>query len=138
MFAAWAAAAEGRGCPTPVAVAGAPLLGVILESLLSSHDFTAFERLLVVLERSALPRREQQELLAAMYLRHGFLQSAAREWMAVCEHKPDARALVGLAQVATAHGLPDDAATFADQARVLDPGSRAAHALLTALPAPVS
>jgi hypothetical protein len=73
-----------------------------------------------------------------MYLRHGFLQSAAREWMAVCEHEPDARALLGLARVAAAHGMPEDAATFAAQSLVLDPDNDAARALLADSAAPVA
>jgi tetratricopeptide (TPR) repeat protein len=137
VFAAWAAAAQGRPAK-PVGVAGAPLLGVILETLLRDHDFTAFERLAGVLKASALARREQRELLAGMYLRHGFLQSAAREWMAVCEHEPDARALLGLARVAAAHGMPEDAATFAAQSLVLDPDNDAARSLLASSAAPVA
>jgi hypothetical protein len=65
-----------------------------------------------------------------MYLRFGFLQSAAREWMAVCEDAPDPRALVGLARVALAHGQPADASTFAAHALALDPNSMAAQRLL--------
>ena len=50
-----------------------------------------------------------------MYLKHGFLQSAAMEWMAVCETSPDVRALLGLARVAHANGQLDDAAVFAGE-----------------------
>ena len=51
----------------------------------------------------ASPARERRELLAAMYLRRGFLESAADEWIAaVQEDGADARALFGLAQVAPA------------------------------------
>jgi tetratricopeptide (TPR) repeat protein len=137
VFDAWAAAAHGRPAAA-VGVAGAPLLGVILEALLRNREFTAFERLVAVLEASALPRREQRELLARMYLRYGFLQAAAREWMAVCEHEPDARALLGLARVAAAHGLPEEAATFAGQALVLDPGCDEARALAPGAATPVA
>jgi tetratricopeptide (TPR) repeat protein len=133
VFAGWEALAAGRPAERALRVAGTPLLGVILETLLAMHDFTSFELLLPLLEGSELPRREQQELLAKMYLRYGFLQSAAREWMAVCEAEPDARALLGLAHVAHAHGLPEDAAVFAGQALELDPGSVTAQALLAAV-----
>jgi hypothetical protein len=51
--------------------------------------------------------------------------------MAVCEQGPDARALVGLAQVAAAHGLLADAANFASEALALDRGSAVAEALLS-------
>ena len=71
-----------------------------------------------------------------MYLEHGFLQSAAREWMAVCESRPDARALLGLARVAQAHGQLDDAAVFAAEALKHDPTSSGAKAILANSPAP--
>jgi tetratricopeptide (TPR) repeat protein len=111
-------------------VAATPLLGVILETLLAAHEFDTFEQLAKLLGRSALPQREQRELLASMYLKHGFLQSAAREWMAVCESRPDARALLGLARVAHAHGQLEDAAVFAAEALNHDPASVGARAIL--------
>jgi glycosyltransferase involved in cell wall biosynthesis len=114
-------------------VAATPLLGVILEAHLESHDFDTFEKLAKLLELSALPQREQRELLASMYLKHGFLQSAAREWMAVCESRPDARALLGLARVAHAHGQLEDAAVFAAEALNHDPASAGAKALLASI-----
>jgi hypothetical protein len=131
LFAACAAIAAGeparRGLPAP----STPMLFVILELLLRVGDFKAFEALHPLLEHSELPRREQRELLGGIYLRRGFLKSAAQEWMAVCSEQVDARALVGLARVAAAQGLGDDAATFATQALALDPGSAAARQLLT-------
>jgi len=50
--------------------------------------------------------------------------------MAVCETRPDVRALVGLARVADAHGLGEDSATFASEALALDPDNTMARALL--------
>ncbi|HEY1510402.1 MAG TPA: glycosyltransferase [Solirubrobacteraceae bacterium] len=137
-FAGWLDLANGapeqelRSLP----VAATPLLGVILETLLESHDFDTFEQLTKLLGRSALVQREQHELLASMYLKHGFLQSAAREWMAVCESRPDARALLGLARVAHAHGQLEDAAVFAAEALKHDPTSAGAKALVANSPAP--
>ncbi len=132
VFERWESLASGETPSGALRVAGTPLLGVILETLLAMHDFDAFELLVPMLEGSELPRREQRELLAGLYLRYGFLQSAAREWMAVCEHTPDARALVGLARVARAHGLPEDAAVLAGQALEFDPGNLGARHLLSA------
>ena len=123
VFAAWMAIADGQPAPRSLPVAGIPLLGVVLENLLQARDFKAFERLLPALECSELPVREQRELLGAAYLRHGYLASAAKEWMAVCSEQPDARALVGLARVAAAHGQHEDAVTFAAGALELDPGN---------------
>ena len=111
-------------------VAATPLLGVILESMLSAHDFDTFEQLTKLLDHSALARREQRELLAAMYLKHGFLQSAAKEWMAVCETSPDVRALLGLARVAQANGQLEDAAVFAGEVLKADPTSAGARQVL--------
>jgi hypothetical protein len=99
---------------------------VFLETLLWAHDFETFEQVAALLEPSELPWREQRELLASMYLRHGFLASAAQEWMAVCESEADARAFHGLARVAVANDQLEDAAVFAAEAIRLDPANRAA------------
>ncbi len=131
-FAGWLEIASG----TPeqelrrLPVAATPLLGVILETLLAAHDFDTFESLTKLLGRSALVQREQRELLAGMYLKYGFLQSAAQEWMAVCEAKPDVRALLGLARVAQANGQLEDAAVFAGEVIKADPTSAGARAIL--------
>jgi tetratricopeptide (TPR) repeat protein len=132
-FEHWAALTAGQLPARGLRVVATPLLGVILEQMLARHDFTSFEALLPLLHNSELPAREQRETLATMYLRFGFLQSAAREWMAVCETEPDPRALFGLARVAAAHGLTQDAVTFATQAVALDPAGEDGHAMLTAL-----
>jgi Tfp pilus assembly protein PilF len=98
--------------------------------MLRSQDFETFERLIPLLRNSALPEREQREQLASMYLGQGFLPQAAQEWMAVCESRPDARALVGLARVAQRHGALEDAAVFAGEALQHDPANAAARELL--------
>jgi tetratricopeptide (TPR) repeat protein len=131
-FAGWVEVASGtpeQELPS-LPVAATPLLGVILESLLGAHEFERFEKLVTLLTRSALPQREQRELLASMYLKHGFLQSAAREWMAVCETNPDVRALLGLARVARANGQLEDAAVFAGEVLKADPTSAGAREIL--------
>ena len=84
--------------PRQLPVAATPLLGAILETLLSAQDFKTFELLVGLIEHSALPEREQREMRASMYLRVGLLARAAQEWMAICESAPDGRALVGLAR----------------------------------------
>ena len=73
-----------------------------------------------------------------VYLRRGFLKSAAREWMAVCSEHPDVRALVGLARVSQAGGMPDEAASFAREALALDPSHAVARALAGAQPQAVA
>jgi tetratricopeptide (TPR) repeat protein len=130
VFAAWLElAGDPSAQPRSLPVAATPLLGVILETLLRGHDFDAFGRLIPLLRVSALPEREQRELLASMYLSHGFLPMAAQEWMAVCEYRPDARALLGLARVAERHGQREDATVFAAEALQHDPGNAAARDL---------
>ena len=135
LFEAWQAVSAGDGGPAALPLAAIPLLGTVLEALLRVEEFEQFERLLPLLHGSPLPVREQRELLASLYLRRGFLASAAEEWMAVCSERADARAMVGLAQVAAAHGLSDDAATFASEALSLDPENPIASQLLSAVAA---
>ena len=130
VFETWAAIAQGATDTTPVPVAGAPLLAVILETLLRGADGERFVALLPVLERSQLPRREQRELLAQMYLKAGLVDRAAQEWLAAASEAPDVRSMVGLAQVAVAQGMIEDAANFATAALELDPASAQAKALL--------
>jgi tetratricopeptide (TPR) repeat protein len=138
VFETWAATAQGATDTTPVPVAGAPLLAVILETLLRGADGERFVALLPVLERSRLPRREQRELLAQMYLKAGLVDRAAQEWLTAASEAPDVRSMVGLAQVALAQGMAQDAANFATAALELDPASAQAKALLSALPAPLA
>jgi tetratricopeptide (TPR) repeat protein len=98
-----------------------PAVAAMLEALLGVEAFEAFERLLPALDAIGLPARERRELLAAIYLRRGFLESAADEWIAACEEAggPDAAALGGLAQVAAARGLEEDARLLAAEAEKL-------------------
>jgi tetratricopeptide (TPR) repeat protein len=138
MFSGWVSILRGEAAPAGLPIAATLLLGVILETLLETHDFTTFERLLPLLKASTLPEREQRESLGGMYLRHGFLASAAQEWMPVCQAEPDARALSGLARVALAHGQVEEAAVFADQALILDPESEPARRVLALCPAPAA
>lgn len=138
LFAAWQelclGEAAGRSCSQAVV---APLSSA-LETLLGWRAFEAFELLLGLLERTPMPARERRELLGEMYLRNGFSASAADEWMAVCREQPDARALVGLARVAVANGMPREAEEFAASALAHDPASEAATLLLAQAQAQLS
>ena len=138
VFETWAAIAQGATDTRPVPVAGAPLLAVILETLLAGADGERFVALLPALEQSQLARREQRELLAQMYLKHGLIDRAAQEWIAAASEAPDVRSMVGLAQVAVAQGMIEDAGNFATAALELDPASAQAKALLSSLPAPIA
>ena len=106
-------------------------LEVMLEALLRVHDFKSFEVLLGALELTPLQPRERRELLAGMYLRRGFLASAAEEWMAVCEQEPDVPALLGLARVAAARGMAHEMSDFAAAALERDPDNEDAASLLS-------
>jgi hypothetical protein len=112
------------------------LLALTLEALLRVHEVDAFAELVPLVERLGLQRRERRELLASIYLRRGFLDSAGEEWVLACqEDGPDVRALFGLAQVAAGRGLLEDAQMFAEETRTLDPGHSGASRLLDALAA---
>jgi tetratricopeptide (TPR) repeat protein len=105
----------------------------LLPALLGAQEFEDFaraERLFMTAER--LPLRERREQLAQIYLHAGYLRSAAREWFAVCQSEPDARALTGLAQVSLTNRQPGPAERFAVAALKLEPHNAVAAALLKA------
>ncbi len=138
LFAAWVDVAEGRGEPcdatVPLPADAVVPLATTLEALLRVHEVEAFAALVGLLDGSPLPERERRELLAGMYLRRGFVASAAEEWLGVCRDDPrDVRGLVGLAQVAAAQGMIDDAIELAREAQVIEPGERRATRLLARL-----
>jgi tetratricopeptide (TPR) repeat protein len=133
-FHAWRAAAGGEESLEALPMESVPLLGVLLEALLRVREVDAFAKLLPVLDAVALPGREKRELLGMIYLRRGFLESAADEWVAACEESgPDPRALLGLAQVAYARDMREDALVFASEASAMDPHNAGAARLLEAL-----
>ena len=104
-----------------VPASAAPLVAVMLEALARLEDFDGFERLAGTVELLDLPWREQRELLATVYYRRGFLESAANEWFGVVQRLggPDERALLGMALLAEAQGLHEDARTLRDEAATL-------------------
>jgi tetratricopeptide (TPR) repeat protein len=121
LYSAWLAHLRGDRSVGQIPLAAVPLLELMLESLLRVQDFENFELLTELYSQAPLPERERRERLAQMYLRRGFIKSAAREWLAVCNDKPDVHALAGLAHVAMASGQPTNAHVFATQALALDP-----------------
>ncbi len=134
LFATWCDRAEGVEQPHALPLDAVVPLATALEALLRVQEFDAYETLVPLLAQTPLAPREQRELLAGMYLRRGFLASAAEEWMAVCEADPqDVRGLVGLAQVAAAQGMTDDALALAREAHTIEPGDGRATRLLERL-----
>jgi tetratricopeptide (TPR) repeat protein len=127
---AWRRLAAGEA-PLPVPADAVPVLAVAFEALLRVEEFDAVEPVLKAIEGSTLPVRARRELLANVYLRRGFLESAGEEWMAAANEGagPDADAFVGLAQVAWNMGETEDAIVFAREAATLDPTHRAAAGL---------
>lgn len=106
LFAAWAEA--GTYPPLDPAVAGP--LATMLEALLRVEEFEAFEALLPALAATGITPRERHRLLAGIYTRRGYLESAADEWVDLCEEDgPDPEALEALAWLAAARGLSEDA-----------------------------
>jgi tetratricopeptide (TPR) repeat protein len=131
LFSAWMAAADGGQLPAGLPGDAAPLLFATLEALLRTTQVDAFGLLAPLSERVGMPLRDVRERLASMYLRRGFLESAADEWIAVVQDfGPDAQALTGLALVATARDMRDDALALAREASVLDPSHEAASLLV--------
>lgn len=128
---AWRARRDGA--PPPPSLPGAcaaPGL-VMLEALLRLEAFERFGELLPIVEAIALPWRERHERLAAMYLRRGFLESAADEWAAVVQEAgPDVPALLGLAQVAAIRGMHEDVAVFVEEVRRIEPDNPVAARIL--------
>ena len=130
LYRAWAAALRGGRLPAALGTAAGPTAVRLLEALLRVTETEAFTTLLGVFGLVQLPGRQRRELLATMYLRRGFLESAADEWIAVATTQPDASAMLGLAQVALARGYDQDAVDFAAEAVRLEPqfeGARIAH-----------
>ncbi|HEU4975144.1 MAG TPA: glycosyltransferase [Baekduia sp.] len=116
-FEAWQRGGAPEGS---VPAAAAPVVATMLDALAHLEDFDGFERLAGVAEALDVPWRERRELLAGIYLRRGFLDSAAGEWIAAVEREgADERALLGLATVADARGLAEDAEVFRAEARAL-------------------
>jgi glycosyltransferase involved in cell wall biosynthesis/Flp pilus assembly protein TadD len=132
LYAAWLARLRGDAVPGVDVAVAAPAESA-LEALLRVQELDGFATLYDVYQRVPLAPRERRERMARMYLRRGFLDSAAEEWLAACADGPDARALVGLAQLAWAKGLADDALVFAGEAAALDPHDREVLALRSEL-----
>jgi glycosyltransferase involved in cell wall biosynthesis len=123
-FMAWR---DGGAPDGTVPAHAAPAVATMLEALAHLEDFDGFERLAGAAEALSLPWRERRELMASVYLRRGFVDSAAAEWIAAVEREgADERALLGLAQVADARGLTEDAALFRAEAQALGTAQPAA------------
>ncbi|GAC1322118.1 MAG: hypothetical protein NVSMB25_16860 [Thermoleophilaceae bacterium] len=136
LFEAWHDAAGGGRLPASLPHSSAAVLLTVLEALLRLREVDAFGLIFPLVERVGLAVRQRRELLATMYLRRGYLDSAADEWIAACEELgADAAAMIGLAQVAAAKELPDDALNFAREARAIEPGNAVAERLVDRLEA---
>jgi tetratricopeptide (TPR) repeat protein len=133
---AWRAIVAGEQPPATLPSEASPALFVMLEALLRVTDIDAFVSLVPLADAVSIPWRERKEQLALLYFRRGFLESAADEWIAVCEGgAPDADALAGLSWVAVGRELPDDARMLADEALTLQPDHAWARAARERVPA---
>jgi tetratricopeptide (TPR) repeat protein len=123
----WRARLDGEPGPAVLPAEAADALFVMLEALLRVVDVDAFASLVPLVDALVIPWRDRRERLATLYLRRGFLESAADEWIAVIqESQPDADALAGLSWVAVGRELPEDALVLAREALALDPAHPAA------------
>lgn len=131
VLASWRGRRDGVPAPPSLPAASAPSGLTMLEALLRLEAFDRFAELLPIVESVALPWRERHERLATMYLRRGFLESAADEWVAVVQETgADVPALLGLAQVAAMRGMNDDAAVFVEEVRRVEPDNPVATKIL--------
>jgi tetratricopeptide (TPR) repeat protein len=120
VFASWQAVCSGATAPAGLPSAAAAPILIMLDALARLQAFDAFADLVAVLETVAIPWRRCREALADLYLRHGYADSAAEEWLAICERDGiDAAALRGMAAVAIARGFDEDAQVFAAEAEAL-------------------
>jgi tetratricopeptide (TPR) repeat protein len=133
LYSAWADVIAGASASAPVPVEAFGTACTALEALLRVQEFGAFETLVGVYRAIEADENELRDGLAQVYLRRGFLESAAEEWLAAFGVAPEARALVGLAQVATARGLDAEARELAREAARLDPADPRAARLVGAL-----
>jgi tetratricopeptide (TPR) repeat protein len=134
VFEAWRTLADGGEPPAALTMEATDLVLDVLEALLRVDEVETFVALLPLTERLALPARMRRERMAQLYLRRGFVDSAADEWAASCEeHGPDASALAGLGAVAVVRGENQDAALFAQTAQELEPGHEGAARVLAHL-----
>jgi tetratricopeptide (TPR) repeat protein len=133
LFRAWAEVLRSGAAPATLPAPAAATAGTALEALLRVEDVDAFARLLPVWQAIDLDPCERHDRIARIYLRRGFLESAADEWIASASIEVDVRSMVGLAHVAIARGLPAEALEFAQEAVAVDPGDGDARALLAAV-----
>lgn len=111
---AWA----GEDVTPPAAAADDAV--VLLDALIRLERFDAFAAVVGVFGTLPLPPRDRHERLAQLYLKRGYLESAADEWLTVCrELGADIAALRGLSTVARGHGFTEDAELFAAEADAL-------------------
>jgi tetratricopeptide (TPR) repeat protein len=128
LFAAWlAGGAESLPGDTLAPAA------TLLVALLKVEELEAVQNHYALYQSIDVPASTRSELLAAIYFRRGYLDSAAEEWIASLQAEPAPGALVGLAHVAVAKGMPEDALTFCDEALQLEPGNEQATSLRDAV-----
>lgn len=128
-YEAWQAAVAGRDLPPSLPGACAATAETALEALLRVQELAAFETCLAVYERVAVDPRARRHALAGIYFRRGFLDSAAEEWLALAREAPDPACLIGLAQVAYARGLEEEALDLVEEALERDPAHPQAAAM---------
>ena len=106
VFAAWQAVRSGAAAPAALPAAGRGARSSSCSTRWRACRPSMPSRTSWPCSRpSPCPWRERRQALAELYLRHGYADSAAEEWLAACEQGGvDAPALRGLAAVAVARG----------------------------------
>ncbi|HEX4521682.1 MAG TPA: glycosyltransferase [Gaiellaceae bacterium] len=133
LYTAWSEALAGTPAPAAVPIDALGTALTALEALLRVQEFGAFETLVGVYRAIEADEGDLRDGLARIYLRRGYLESALEEWMTAFAVAPEARFLVGLAQVAVARGLGAEGLDLAREAARLDPADSRAARLVAAL-----
>jgi tetratricopeptide (TPR) repeat protein len=111
------------------AVLAAPLL----ESVLKLQQFDAAQGLIRLYYNAAISIAERTLIMAPIYARQGFLNSAAECWLEwIDQDGPQADSLVGLAYISRAEERYEEALALAQDAVTMDPGHEEAQRMAVA------
>jgi tetratricopeptide (TPR) repeat protein len=134
-FAGWEQLLSSGQLPGLSAEAGLAVLE-LLNAALRMRDVEAAEQLLLLTKASELELADRAQSTAELFLRLGFLDSAAEEWLEWIDLEgPQANSVAGLAQIALAQGRKPEALALAQDALDLDQTHPLASRMVTVLAA---
>ncbi len=121
LFGAWLAAARGERDERPLPAAAVTLLDVILEALLRVEEIDLFAQLVPLLDRTPSRRACGASCSPACTCDAASSPPPRRSGWPSASASPTCRRSLGLAQVAAAQGMTEEALDFAREACSLDP-----------------